>query len=56
MTEPKKNEQPKILEQMTLVELKALAYEQIVLSQQIQNNIIAIQAEITKRDPNRISG
>ena len=34
----------------TVEELKALAYDQIVQAQTIQNNIIAIQAEITKRD------
>jgi hypothetical protein len=39
----------KTLEEMTVEELKALAYDQIVLLQQTQNNINLIQAEINKR-------
>jgi hypothetical protein len=39
----------KTLEQMTVDELKALAYDQLVLLQQTQNNINLLQAEINKR-------
>jgi hypothetical protein len=34
---------------LTLTELKALAYDQIMLIQQSQNNLNLIQAEIEKR-------
>ena len=39
----------KTLEQMTVEELKSLAYDQILLLQQTQNNINLLQAEINKR-------
>jgi phosphoribosyl-ATP pyrophosphohydrolase len=42
-------EQPKTIDQMTVTELKALAFDQMVILQQTQNNINIIQAEITKR-------
>ncbi len=35
---------------MTLEQLKALAYDQIVLLQQTQNNLALLQAEIKKRE------
>ena len=37
------------LEEMTLEQLKALAYDQIVLLNQTQANISILQAEIEKR-------
>lgn len=40
---------PVPVEQMTVTELKALAYEQFVLLQQTQNNINILQAELAKR-------
>jgi len=39
----------KTIEEMTIDELKALAYDQVVLLQQTQNNINLLQAEIQKR-------
>jgi hypothetical protein len=47
MAEEKK---PKTIEEMSVIELKALCYEQIVLLQQTQNNINVLQAEIQKRE------
>ena len=44
-----RHEQPKTLEQMTLSELKALAYDVLVQIQQGQNNLAIIQAEMQKR-------
>ena len=41
-------EQKKV-EEMSIEELKVLAYDQIVLLNQTQNNISVIQAEIAKR-------
>ena len=38
------------LSTMTLDQLKALAYDQIVLLNQVQANIAAIQVEIQKRE------
>jgi hypothetical protein len=35
---------------MTLEQLKSLAYDQIVLQAQVQQNIQLIQAEIAKRE------
>ena len=43
MTEQKK------IEDMTVEEIKALCYDQLVLLQQTQNNINLLQAEINKR-------
>ena len=42
--------QPKTVEQMTVEELKALAYDQIMLFNQTQANINIIQAELVKRE------
>jgi hypothetical protein len=39
----------KTIEEMSIDELKALAYDQVVLLQQTQNNINLLQAEIQKR-------
>jgi len=39
----------KSIEEMSIGELKALAYDQVVLLQQTQNNINLLQAEIQKR-------
>jgi hypothetical protein len=39
------------LNQMTIEQLKALCYDQIVTLQRIQQNINAIQAELVKRQP-----
>lgn len=41
--------QTKTVEQMTVEELKAIAYDQWVLFQQIQNNLNILQAELAKR-------
>jgi hypothetical protein len=43
------NVQQKPIEEMTVAELKALCYDQIVLLQQTQNNINLLQAEINKK-------
>lgn len=40
---------------LTLEELKALAYDQIMLIQQSQNNLNLIQAEIERRKQNEKS-
>ena len=40
----------KTVEEMTVEELKALAYDQVVLLQQTQNNINILQAEIQKKE------
>ena len=42
-------EQPKSIDKMTLTELQALCYTQIMLMTQTQNNINLLQAEINKR-------
>ena len=52
---PKQPEQKKI-EDLSLVELESLCYKQIVLSQQTQNNINILQAEINKRGENEGTG
>ena len=41
------------LEEMTLDQLKALAYDQIVVLNQAQANINLIQAEINKRNESK---
>ena len=43
-------EKQKTIEEMSVSELKALAYDQVVLLQQTQNNINILQAEIAKRE------
>ena len=43
-------EKQKTIEELSVSELKALAYDQVVLLQQTQNNINIIQAEIAKRE------
>jgi hypothetical protein len=49
--EPKAEQvEPKPIQQYTVAELKSLAYDQIILLQQTQNNINLLQAEIQKRD------
>lgn len=39
----------KKLEEMTVIEIKALLYDQIVLMEQYKNNINILQQELTKR-------
>ena len=49
------NEQ-KDITKMTIEELKALAYDLIVMLQQTQNNINVVQAEIVKRQNDTSAG
>ena len=46
-------EKQKSIEELTLEEIKALAYDQVVLLQQTQNNINILQAEIQKREASK---
>ena len=43
-------EKQKTIEEMSVSELKALAYDQFILLQQTQNNINILQAEIQKKE------
>ena len=45
-----KQEKPKTVEEMTLTELQALAYQQIIELQRVQNNLNILQAEIAKKE------
>ena len=49
MKEESKVEKPRTIEEMTIEELKATCYDQILLLQSIQNNINILQTEINKR-------
>jgi hypothetical protein len=49
MEEKKVEEKSLDLETMSLVELKALAFDQMVLAQTAQNNFNMLQAAIAKR-------
>ena len=46
----------KTVEAMSVEELKALCYDQIVLLQQAQNNVNILQAEINKREKESKNG
>ena len=49
-------EKQKTIEELSVMELESLCYKQIVLSQQAQNNINILQAEINKRGENEGTG